>query len=83
MEKKAAEPVKPEEKEMKKEPQPTGDARYIGMEYKAAMEMAKAEGRKARPIEIDGEPLIVTRDYLPERLNFTVVKGKVVKVTRG
>lgn len=80
--KKEAEPTKPEQQEMKKE-QPKGDDRYIGMEYKAAMEMAKAEGVPARPIEIDGKPMIVTMDYRPERLNFTVVKGKVVKVTRG
>lgn len=62
---------------------PKGDTRYVGMELKAAMELAKSEGRPARVIQEDGEHRIVTRDYRPERLNFVVVKGKVTEVTRG
>ncbi|SHJ95290.1 hypothetical protein SAMN02745181_2861 [Rubritalea squalenifaciens DSM 18772] len=63
--------------------EPKGDDRYLGMELKAAMELAKSEGRSARVIQEDGEHRIVTRDYRPERLNFVVVKGKVTEVTRG
>ena len=63
--------------------QPKGDSRYIGMTREGAMAMAKKEGTPSRVVSVDGEAGIVTLDHRPDRLNFTVVAGKVTKVTRG
>jgi len=60
-----------------------GDDRYIGLTQEAAMALAKKEGVPSRVVSVDGEVGMVTMDYRPDRLNFTVVKGKVTKVTRG
>jgi hypothetical protein len=34
-------------------------------------------------IEIDGNPQGVTADYRPERLNFSIKNGKIIRVTKG
>jgi hypothetical protein len=34
-------------------------------------------------VEVDGVGRPVTRDFLPERLNFKVKDGKVTEVTKG
>jgi len=60
-----------------------GDLRYVGLTKAAAKELAASEGVKSRVVLEDGEAFMVTRDYLPERLNFEVVKGRVTRVTRG
>ncbi|NWK56607.1 hypothetical protein HW115_13375 [Verrucomicrobiaceae bacterium N1E253] len=69
---------------MKKDAKKTeGDDRYIGMDLADAKALAVKEKRKYRVVSVDGKQRMVTMDYLPERLNFTVVAGKVTKVTRG
>ena len=60
-----------------------GDARYLGMEKGDAAAFAKKEGSPSRIVSEDGKTGMMTMDYRPERLNFTVVDGKITKVTRG
>ena len=46
----------------------------------AACDAAKV---RHRVIEVDGESRMVTRDYLPNRLNFKVKAGLVTEVSKG
>ena len=56
---------------------------YIGLTVADATAKADADGRASRVVEEDGKPLPVTMDFDETRLNFTVVDGKVTKVTTG
>lgn len=56
---------------------------YIGLTVEAAGAKADEEGRPWRIVEEDGQPLVVTQDFVPERLNFTVDDGVVTGVTTG
>ena len=56
---------------------------YIGLEEKAAGDMADKAGIKWRIIEVDGKPRPATMDYRPDRLNFAIKDGKVIRVTQG
>jgi hypothetical protein len=51
------------------------------------LEEAKARADKARimwrVVEEDGEKKPVTMDHRPDRLNFTIKDGKVIRVTLG
>lgn len=56
---------------------------FIGLtEEEAAAKATKAD-LPSRVIKRDGQSLPVTRDYRPERLNFTVENGKVTHVSNG
>ena len=76
-----AKPADP--KESKPKVKPMGDDRYLGMTKEAAAALAKKEGVPSRIVSEDGKVRMVTMDHRPDRLNFTVVAGKVTKVTRG
>ena len=68
------------------EPKPdksVGDARYLGMAKEDAAALAKKEGQPSRIVSEDGKVGMMTMDHRPDRLNFTVVDGKITKVTRG
>ncbi len=54
---------------------------YIGLIERAALGRAKNENKAARVVERDGKPMVVTTDYSPGRLNFSVENGKVVEVS--
>ncbi|MEM1085315.1 MAG: hypothetical protein AAGI48_14480 [Verrucomicrobiota bacterium] len=56
---------------------------FIGLELAAAQKLADKHSLKHRVIMVDGEPRPTTRDHRPERLNFTVVDGKVTEVSKG
>ena len=56
---------------------------YIGLTVADATAKADADGRASRVVEEDGKSLPVTMDFDETRLNFTVVDGKVTKVTTG
>jgi Ca2+-binding EF-hand superfamily protein len=58
-------------------------SRYVGLPLEAAEALAMLEDRRHRVISIDGEPLIVTMDYSPFRVNFTVVADVVTAATGG
>ena len=38
---------------------------------------------KIRPVVIDGEPMMVTMDYLEDRINVEIREGKVVKISHA
>lgn len=61
---------------------PTPDS-FIGLTLGEAEAKAKKADLPHRVVKRDGESLPVTRDYRPERLNFTVENGKVTAVTNG
>jgi len=56
---------------------------FVGLELKAAQEKADKADLPHRVVREDGKDFPVTRDYRPERLNFTVEKGIVTKVSNG
>ena len=53
---------------------------YIGLTEQTALDKAQAENKPARIVERDGEPLAVTMDFMPGRLNLSVRDGKVYRV---
>ncbi|MGJ8697465.1 MAG: hypothetical protein ACSHYF_14200 [Verrucomicrobiaceae bacterium] len=59
------------------------DSPYIGLTKEAAMLRAKKEGKRARVVSEDGRQSMVTKDYRPDRLNFTIEAGKVTRVQGG
>ena len=64
-------------------PDPKNPASYVGLDEKAAGAMADKAGVKWRIIEVDGESRPVTMDHRPDRLNFAIKDGKVIRVTQG
>lgn len=55
----------------------------VGLPLEKAAALADAASISHRVVEVDGESRPVIRDYRPDRLNFTVEKGTVTKVTKG
>lgn len=62
---------------------PTDAASYVGMSGEAAKERADKAGIPNRVVEEDGVKHPVTMDHRPERLNFALKAGKVIRVTKG
>lgn len=58
-------------------------AEYIGLTIEDAEAKAEDEGRPHRVIELDGESLPATQDFIEDRLNFSVADGVVIRVTTG
>jgi len=55
----------------------------VGMPLKKVQAACDAAEVLHRVVEIDGKPQMVTMDYRPERLNFAVENGVIIKVTTG
>lgn len=55
----------------------------VGMKAARARQAAAAEGYEFRVVSVDGQSKPVTMDYRPDRLNATVVDGRVTEVTVG
>ena len=55
----------------------------LGQPLPAVEAACEAAGLPCRVVEIDGKPLPVTLDFMPERLNFRVNNGKITAVTKG
>lgn len=55
----------------------------IGQPLEKVQAACDAAEVRHRVIEVDGVGRPVTRDFLPERLNFKVKDGKVTEVTKG
>lgn len=60
-----------------------GDAEFVGLTLEEAEALAEKRELPHRVVMVDGEPRPATKDYRPNRLNFELEGGKVVKVTRG
>lgn len=73
------EPAKPEAKAAL----PEDDTAFVGMKLGDAEKLAEERGLKHRVVERDGKPLPATKDYRPDRINFSVEKDVVVKTSRG
>ncbi len=56
---------------------------YVGMTLPAASARAEKAEIQWRVIEEDGKPRAVTMDHRPDRLNFAVAEGKIIRVTKG
>ena len=81
---KAANVPQPEkEKEPAKPDDPADAASYVGMTLEAAKARADKAGIPNRVVEEDGQSKPVTMDHRPERLNFAVKAGKIIRVTKG
>lgn len=59
------------------------DDAFIGQTAAAAAALAKERKLVSRIISVDGQPRPATKDYRPDRVNFEIEQGKVVKVSRG
>lgn len=83
--------VEPEPKPNSEEEDPAmaktgGEAKdkdFVGLTKAEADKLAKERSLKSRVVEEDGKMFPVTKDLRPDRVNFTVKDGKIVKVTRG
>jgi heat shock protein HslJ len=58
-------------------------AELVGLKVAKARARAKAEGYGFRVVSVDGESRSATLDYRPDRVNATVVDGRVTEVTTG
>lgn len=63
--------------------EPKSIKRYEGLTLKNAQVLALKEGRPCRITRLDGVPQMGTTDAISNRVNFHVVKGKVVKAYLG
>lgn len=59
------------------------DRDFVGMELEAAKKLAATREVKVRVTSIDGRRSIVTMDHRLDRVNFTVLDGKVITSRRG
>jgi hypothetical protein len=55
----------------------------IGQPLEKVKAACEAANVRCRVVEIDGKPLIVTMDFLAERLNFKVKDGLITEVSKG
>ena len=55
----------------------------VGESSIKAQAMADEQNVPNRIVQVDGEQFFVTSDFVPERLNFYVERGKVVEVRNG
>ena len=62
---------------------PADTSSYVGMTLSEASARADKAEIRWRIVEEDGKPRPVTMDYRPERLNFSVAEGKIIRVTKG
>ncbi len=59
------------------------DDAFIGRTAESAAALAKERDLISRIVSVDGQPRPATKDYRPNRVNFEIEQGKVVKVSRG
>ena len=62
---------------------PSDQAAYLGLTLEDASALADKSGIPWRVTEVDGQPQPVTADLQPDRLNFAVADGKIIRVTKG
>lgn len=65
------------------EPDATQPETLVGVDVKKAGEAADRADIRWRIVEEDGKPRPATMDYRPDRLNFIVKDGKVIRVNKG
>jgi hypothetical protein len=55
----------------------------VGKKLEAVQPALEAAEIRFRVIEKDGEPLIMTMDYIEDRLNFKIKAGVIAEVSKG
>lgn len=66
-----------------KPPPADGDEAFLGLSEEAGTALAKQRQLRSRVISVDGEPRPATRDYRPDRVNFEIEQGRIVRTSRG
>ena len=56
---------------------------YVGLTIKEAQDKATQAGLRHRIIEEDGKSYIITEDFIADRLNFIINKGKITGIELG
>jgi hypothetical protein len=64
-------------------PKQLNEKSFIGLTLDEAQALAKINKQPSRVVEIDGKPQAITADYRPERFNFSIKNGKVIRVNKG
>jgi len=62
---------------------PEADGDFVGLSEAAGTSLAEKRELRHRVVSVDGELRSTTRDYRPDRVNFELEGGKIVKVSRG
>lgn len=75
------EPVANDDLEPEPEPTPEPAANYVGLTEAAAAALAEQNNVPFRVVERDGQPLDVTEDFRPGRINASIVDGIVTAYT--
>ena len=57
--------------------------KLVGAQYLYACHLCQGKYVRFRVARKDGRAMVLTRDYIPERLNFTIEDEQVVSVTMG
>ena len=52
----------------------------IGKTVRQAAKVLKSNGKELRVTERDGKPFMFTMDYAENRINVSVIKGRIVNV---
>ncbi len=55
----------------------------VGQQLEVVQPALEAAGIRFRVIEMDGEAMIMTMDYIPDRLNFKIKAGMITEVSKG
>lgn len=76
-------PAAPEPAPEKVSSDPGDASSYVGMSVHEASSRADKAGIRWRIVEEDGQSRPVTKDFRPDRLNFAVTAGKIIRVTKG
>ena len=76
-------PSEPTPSKEEKAADPSDASSYIGMTLEAGRARAEKAGIVCRVVEEDGQKKPVTMDHQPDRLNFAIAAGKIIRVTKG
>ena len=55
----------------------------LGMPADLAVQTSREQGMPLRIVSVDGQTNAMTMDYMPDRLNATIINGVVVALTNG
>ncbi len=62
---------------------PASDQDFVGLSEAEGEALAKERKLSHRVVMVDGQPRPATRDYRPDRVNFEIEEGRIVRTSRG
>lgn len=71
------------EEPVQKGESPDSDAAFTGLSQAEGEALAKERKLISRVVMVDGQPKPATRDYRPDRVNFEIEQGRIVRTSRG